>query len=336
MSSRAWNKRPGWSRAPALVALVAALAELAACGSPRTRPQPAAPPPPAPARATPASPPPPAAPTQARPAGAAAGAATGGTASVTGGAPGAGAAPTVPVHPEVPPAARNDFDRAVNSVRAGNKLEAELGFKQVALQYPQFAAPLVNLAILERKDGRLDVAEEILKSAVAREAGSAVAWTELGATQRLRGEFKDAVSSYEQAIAADPRYAPAWRNLGVLADLYLGDPRRALAAFEQYRQLTGVEQPSPRHKDPATRRLSPPRQTPRELRRRATPRGQEVEHAPRVCTPIHATPVDEHRDDESRAAARRDDARHGARPDTARERAGPPTRAARARDSAAG
>ena len=147
------------------------------------------------------------------------------------------------MHPEVPPAARNDFDRAVNSVRAGNKLEAELGFKQVALQYPQFAAPLVNLAILERKDGRLDVAEEILKSAVAREAGSAVAWTELGATQRLRGEFKDAVSSYEQAIAADPRYAPAWRNLGVLADLYLGDPRRALTAFEQYRQLTGEDKP---------------------------------------------------------------------------------------------
>src|SRR5213079_1354924 len=186
MSSRAWNKRPGWSRAPALVALVAALAELAACGSPRTRPQPAAPPPSAPARATPASPPPPAAPTQARPAGAA----TGGTGSVPGGAPGAGAAPTVPGHPEVPPAARNDFDRAVNSMRAGNKLEAELGFKQVALQYPQFAAPLVNLAILERKDVRLDVAEEILKSAVDREAGSAVAWTELGATQRLRGEFK--------------------------------------------------------------------------------------------------------------------------------------------------
>src|SRR5437870_11131803 len=74
MSSRAWNKRPGWSLAPvapALVALVAALAALAACGSPRTRPQPAAPPPPAPARATPASPPPPAAPTPARPAGAA-------------------------------------------------------------------------------------------------------------------------------------------------------------------------------------------------------------------------------------------------------------------------
>src|SRR2546430_3466209 len=46
----------------------------------------------------------------------------------------------------------------------------------------------------------LDQAEETLHSAVAHEPGSAVAWSELGATQRLRGEFKDAASSYERAI----------------------------------------------------------------------------------------------------------------------------------------
>ena len=113
----------------------------------------------------------------------------------------------------------------------------------MALQYPQFAAPLVNLAILQRKQGQLEQAEETLKSAVARESGNAVAWTELGVTQRMRGEFKDAAASYEQAIAADPRYAPAWRNLGVVADLYLGDPNRALTAFEQYKQITGEDKP---------------------------------------------------------------------------------------------
>ena len=59
----------------------------------------------------------------------------------------------------------------------------------------------------------------------------------------MRGEFRDAASSYEQAIAADSRYAPAWRNLGVVSDLYLGDPNRALKAFEQYKQLTGEDKP---------------------------------------------------------------------------------------------
>jgi tetratricopeptide (TPR) repeat protein len=128
-------------------------------------------------------------------------------------------------------------------MRSGNAIEAELGFKQIALQYPQFSAPLVNLAIMQRKDGHLDQAEETLKSAVARENGSAIAWTELGATQRMRGEFRDAAASYEQAITADPHYAPAWRNLGVVSDLYLGDPNRALKAFEQYKQLTGEDKP---------------------------------------------------------------------------------------------
>lgn len=159
------------------------------------------------------------------------------------GAPPADSSGAAAPRPEVPAAARADFDRAVEFMRTGNDTEAELGFKQVALQYPQFAAPLVNVAILQRKSGELDKAEGTLKSAVERESGSAVAWTELGATQRMRGEFKEAAASYEQAIAADAHYAPAWRNLGVLEDLYLGDPDRALKAFEQYKQLTGEEKP---------------------------------------------------------------------------------------------
>jgi tetratricopeptide (TPR) repeat protein len=73
--------------------------------------------------------------------------------------------------------------------------------------------------------------------------GSAVAWTELGATQRLRGEFPAAAASYEKAIADDPNFAPAYRNLGVVTDLYLGDPERALTAFEKYKELTGEEKP---------------------------------------------------------------------------------------------
>jgi tetratricopeptide (TPR) repeat protein len=78
---------------------------------------------------------------------------------------------------------------------------------------------------------------------VERNDGSAVAWTELGATQRLRGEFPNAAASYEKAIADDPNFAPAYRNLGVVSDLYLGDPERALTAFERYKELTNEEKP---------------------------------------------------------------------------------------------
>ena len=171
------------------------------------------------------------------------GATTPGAKAGTAGAPGAtGAAGAVP---NVPVTARGkaDFDRAVGFMRSGNNTEAELEFKQVALQFPQLSAPYVNLGILYRKAGRLEQSEDALKTAVERNDGSAVAWTELGATQRLRGEFPNAAASYEKAISDDPNFAPAYRNLGVVSDLYLGDPERALTAFEHYKELTGEEKP---------------------------------------------------------------------------------------------
>ena len=158
-------------------------------------------------------------------------------------APQPAAADTAAAAPAVTERGKADFDRAVGFMRAGNNTEAELEFKQVALQYPQLAAPYVNLGILYRKTGRLDQSEEALKTAVERNDGSAVAWTELGATQRMRGEFPNAAASYEKAIAADPNFAPAYRNLGVVSDLYLGDPERALMAFERYKELTHEEKP---------------------------------------------------------------------------------------------
>ena len=128
-------------------------------------------------------------------------------------------------------------------MRSGNTTEAELEFKQMTLTYPRLSTPYVNLGILYRKSGHLDQSEEALKGAVERNGGSAVAWNELGATQRMRGEFPDAAASYEKAIAADSNYAPAYRNLGVVSDLYLGDPERALTALERYKELTGEDRP---------------------------------------------------------------------------------------------
>jgi tetratricopeptide (TPR) repeat protein len=128
-------------------------------------------------------------------------------------------------------------------MRSGNTTEAELEFKQMTLSYPTLSAPFVNLGILYRKNGHLDQSEAALKSAVERNGASAVAWNELGATQRLRGEFPDAATSYEKAIAADSNFAPAYRNLGVVSDLYLGDPERALTALERYKELTHEDRP---------------------------------------------------------------------------------------------
>jgi tetratricopeptide (TPR) repeat protein len=128
-------------------------------------------------------------------------------------------------------------------MRAGNESQAEAQFHELALAYPSFAGPDINLGILYRKAGRLVESEQALKAATARNNASAPAWNELGVTLRLRGEFPEAAAAYEHAIAADADYAPAHRNLGVVLDLYLGDPQRALTEFERYQELSREEKP---------------------------------------------------------------------------------------------
>ncbi len=144
---------------------------------------------------------------------------------------------------DIPPRAQADFDRAVNLMRAGDATEAELEFKQIGETYPRFAAPYVNLGLLYRKAGRLDHAEEALATATSRNASSAVAWNELGVTRRMRGRFEEAGQAYERAIAVDDSFAPAHRNYGVLLDLYLAQPERALMELERYKKLSGEDKP---------------------------------------------------------------------------------------------
>jgi Flp pilus assembly protein TadD len=153
----------------------------------------------------------------------------------------ASTAPGLSVPVEIPARAAADFARAVGLMRAGNASEAELEFQQLAAGYPQLAGPHVNLGILHRKAGRLDPAIGALRAAVERNPGSATAWNELGVTLRMGGQFQEAATAYERAIAIDPEFAPAHRNLGVLRDLYLGDPHGALAALERYKSLSGED-----------------------------------------------------------------------------------------------
>jgi cellulose synthase operon protein C len=60
-----------------------------------------------------------------------------------------------------------------------------------------------------------------------------------GIAQRKQGKFAEADAAYRHAIEADPNYAPAHLNLGILCDLYRGEGQEALPQYEQYVALTG-------------------------------------------------------------------------------------------------
>ena len=122
----------------------------------------------------------------------------------------------------------------------GNSAGAESAFRSLATAYPTYAAPLVNLAILQVKSGKLEDAEKTLKDAAARNGSSAPVFNQLGIVYRRLGRFKEADDAYQRALSLDANYASAWLNLGVLCDLYLQQPQRALEAYERYLSLAAA------------------------------------------------------------------------------------------------
>jgi Flp pilus assembly protein TadD len=109
--------------------------------------------------------------------------------------------------------------------------------------YPDLSGPYANLGVLYRNSNQLAESEAALAKATERAAWDAATWTEYGITLRQAGKFAESRAAYERAIAANPAYAPAHRNLGVLLDLFLEEPVAAQAELETYKTLTGEDKP---------------------------------------------------------------------------------------------
>ncbi len=155
----------------------------------------------------------------------------------------AAAAPaTGPEIPKPPARATADFARALQLMRT-DPTQASLEFQLMTQSYPELSGPYANLGILHRNANQLAESETALAKATELAPWDAQTWNEYGLTLRQAGKFAEARAAYERALKANPSYAPAHRNLGVLLDLYLDDPVRAQAELETYKQLTGEDKP---------------------------------------------------------------------------------------------
>jgi Flp pilus assembly protein TadD len=121
--------------------------------------------------------------------------------------------------------------------------QASLEFQLMTQSYPDLPGPYANLGLLYRNSNQLPDAEKSLQTATEKAPWDAATWTEYGVTLRQAGKFAEARTAYEKALAVNPAYAPAHRNLGVLLDLYLEDPLTAQTQLETYKTLTGEDKP---------------------------------------------------------------------------------------------
>jgi tetratricopeptide (TPR) repeat protein len=160
-------------------------------------------------------------------------------ASTSNATPTTGTGVNSPAQLPIPERAAQQYSQALQLMKTGRGSDAELEFKQLSVAYPQFAGPDVNLGLLYLHDSRLPEAQGAFEAALARNPANLVAGNELGIVLRKLGKFAQAEAAYQRTIAVDPNYAPVHLNLGVLYDLYLGQPQKALDEFQRYIDIAG-------------------------------------------------------------------------------------------------
>lgn len=144
--------------------------------------------------------------------------------------------------PVLPPAGQTMFEQAAASMAGGDYVEAELRFKELLLQHPGVPAAHTNLAIIHINNGDDGAAREQIDAALQADPDFAPALNQSGLLFRKNGNFEAAEAAYLKAVTVSPEYALAHYNLGVLNELYLQRLDVALQYFEKYQGLVGNDE----------------------------------------------------------------------------------------------
>ena len=152
-----------------------------------------------------------------------------------------GSSPQAPA--AVTPALEAQYHQAIESMKAGQWEAAIVGLESITQENDRLSGPYLNLGIAYANSGDTDKAAAALLASLDRNPVNPLACNQLGILYRRSGRFDQARQMYENALQADPAYADAHWNLGILHDLYLQQPGQALQHYERYQQLTGSDDP---------------------------------------------------------------------------------------------
>jgi tetratricopeptide (TPR) repeat protein len=126
------------------------------------------------------------------------------------------------------------YDSIVARLAQPGDAAAVEDLRRFSSQHPEFAGPLLNLALLSARAGDPAAAISYLDRAAATCTRCAPVYNELGVIRRQQGEFDAAEKAYRTSIRLESDYAPAYYNLAVLYDLYIQRPELALDAYQRF------------------------------------------------------------------------------------------------------
>ncbi|MCX2780669.1 tetratricopeptide repeat protein [Microbulbifer thermotolerans] len=159
------------------------------------------------------------------------------TAEISAGGPSAN--PYLSQARKAPAAAREGMEIARRAYEAGDMAAAETQLMQITERWPELSGPWLNLGIVQSRAGNAEAAEASLRQAISVNDLNVFAWNQLAALLRDAGRFEEALQCYQEALARWPDYSDAHRNLGILFDLYLQQPQKAL---EHYRAAQALRE----------------------------------------------------------------------------------------------
>src|SRR5438552_16384042 len=117
-------------------------------------------------------------------------------------------------HAHVAPSTATLLQVAADHHRAGRVQPAEQLYRTILARNPEHAVALDYLGILAHQQGRDDEAVRLIEAAIRVEPGRAAYLSDLATVQQHRGDLDIAIANFRRAIALEPDFADAHYNLG--------------------------------------------------------------------------------------------------------------------------
>lgn len=129
------------------------------------------------------------------------------------------------------------YNKALWDIKEKRFTKAHVILDKLILKYPEAAGPYANKGVIFAKRKMNDKAESYFLKALDKNPKLVQARNHLAVVYRIKGKFKQAKAMLDAAIATDPYYANAYYNLGILYELYLQVPEKALENYQLYLDL---------------------------------------------------------------------------------------------------